>query len=108
MLIAPVFFGAALVGYAASRAHQADVGGMEPGSMPGNSQEVYQEGIIIPPVRLYRSGALQQDVLNLVLANVRTPEERRGDFNAQLAAIRIGERRVKELAQRYGAARLAA
>ena len=108
MLIAPVFFGAALVGYAATRAHQADIGGMEPGSMPGNSQEIYQEGIIIPPVKLYRCGLLQQDVLGLVLANVRTPQERRGDFNAQLAAIRIGERRIKELAERFGAARLAA
>lgn len=108
MLVAPVFFGAALVGYAATRAHQADIGGMEPGSMPGNSQEIYQEGVIIPPVKLYRSGVLQKDVLNLVLANVRTPQERRGDFNAQLAAIRIGERRIRELAERYGAERLAA
>ena len=108
MVIAPVFGDGALIGYAATRAHQADIGGMEPGSMPGNSQEIYQEGIIIPPVKLYRAGVLQQDVLNLVLANVRTPEERRGDFNAQLAAIKIGERRIKELAERYGAARLAA
>ena len=108
MVIAPVFADGALVGYAATRAHQADIGGMEPGSMPGSSQEIYQEGIIIPPVKLYRAGVLQQDVLKLVLANVRTPEERRGDFNAQLAAIKIGERRIKELAQRYGATRLAA
>lgn len=107
MAIAPVYFGGALVGYAATRAHQADIGGMEPGSMPGNSREIFQEGIIIPPVKLYRAGRLQQDVLDLVLANVRTPEERRGDFNAQLAAIRIGERRIKELAERFGAARLA-
>ncbi|MEJ7669760.1 MAG: hydantoinase B/oxoprolinase family protein [Casimicrobiaceae bacterium] len=108
MVIAPVFGDGALIGFAATRAHQADIGGMEPGSMPGNSQEIYQEGIIIPPVKLYRAGVLQHDVLNLVLANVRTPEERRGDFNAQLAAIKIGERRIKELAERYGNVRLAA
>jgi len=108
MVIAPVFHHSTLIGYAATRAHQADIGGMEPGSMPGHSQEIYQEGLIIPPVRLYRAGMLQEDILALVLANVRTPEERRGDFNAQLAAIRIGERRLKELAERYGAPRLAA
>lgn len=108
MMIAPVFGDGAHIGYAATRAHQADIGGMEPGSMPGNSQEVYQEGLIIPPVKLYRSGVLQRDVLDMVLANVRTPEERRGDFNAQLAAVRIGERRLKELAARFGAAQLAA
>ena len=88
MVIAPVFGDGALIGYAATRAHQADIGGMEPGSMPGNSQEIYQEGIIIPPVKLYRAGVLQQDVLNLVLANVRTPEERRGDFRALELGVR--------------------
>ena len=72
--------------------------------MPGRSSEIYQEGIVIPPVRLYRRGELQSDVLRLILANVRTPAERRGDLNAQLAALRIGERRLEELAERYGAA----
>ena len=76
---------------------------MEPGSMPGKSSEIYQEGIVIPPVRLYARGELQDDVLRLILANVRTAAERRGDLNAQLAAIRIGERRLAELAERYGA-----
>ncbi|SMO80345.1 hydantoinase B/oxoprolinase family protein [Paracoccus laeviglucosivorans] len=102
-LIAPVFIGGRHVAYVASRAHHSDVGGMEPGSMPGRSIEIYQEGIIIPPVRLYRKGALQQDIMTMVLANVRTPDERRGDLNAQLAALRIGERRMAELAERFGA-----
>ena len=101
-LVAPVHAGDALIGYVATRAHHSDVGGMEPGSMPGKSSEIYQEGIVIPPVRLYRRGELQGDVLRLILANVRTATERRGDLNAQLAAIRIGERRLGELAQRYG------
>ena len=84
-----------LIGYVATRAHHSDVGGMEPGSMPGKSSEIYQEGIVIPPVRLYRRGELQADIMRLILANVRTATERRGDLNAQLAAIRIGERRLE-------------
>jgi N-methylhydantoinase B len=102
-LIAPVFVAGRRVAYVASRAHHSDVGGMEPGSMPGRSTEIFQEGIIIPPVRLYQGGALREDILAMVLANVRTPEERRGDLNAQLAALRIGERRMAELAGRFGA-----
>lgn len=102
-LIAPVFIAGRRVAYVASRAHHSDVGGMEPGSMPGRSTEIFQEGLIIPPVRLYRAGVLQGDIMAMVLANVRTPAERRGDLNAQLAALRIGERRMAELAQRFGA-----
>jgi N-methylhydantoinase B len=101
-LIAPIYVETRHLGYVATRAHHADVGGMEPGSMPGNSREIYQEGIVIPAVKLYRSGQLQDDVLRLILANVRTADERRGDLNAQLAALRVGEQRLKELAGRYG------
>src|SRR5260370_33103401 len=71
--------------------------------MRGNSREIYQEGLVIPAVKLHRRGRLQDDVLRLVLANVRTPVERRGDLNAQLAALRVGETRLAELARRYGA-----
>ncbi len=90
-----------LIGYVASRAHQSDIGGMTPGSMPLAS-ELIQEGLIIPPVRLYTAGRLNQDVLALILRNVRTPVERRGDFEAQVSAQRTGERRLMELAARYG------
>jgi N-methylhydantoinase B len=107
-LVAPVYVGPRHLGYVATRAHHADVGGMEPGSMPGNSREIYQEGLVIPAIKLYRSGALQDDVLRLILANVRTADERRGDLNAQLASLRVGEQRLKELAARYGADLLAA
>jgi N-methylhydantoinase B len=100
---APKDQGGRHIGYVATRAHHADVGGMEPGSMPGKSQETYQEGLIIPAVRLYRRGEVQEDVMRMILANVRTPEERRGDLNAQLAALRIGEQRLQELCGRYGA-----
>ncbi len=106
-LVAPVYTKGGLVGYAATRAHHSDVGGMEPGSMPGKSAEIYQEGLVIPPVRLYARGKLQGDVMRMIMANVRTPTERRGDLNAQLAAIRTGERRLGELAERYGALMLA-
>ena len=73
---------------------------MSPGSMP-LSTEIYQEGIIIPPLKLVRAGTVDEDVLAVILANVRTPEERRGDFAAQISAHRVGERRLAELAERY-------
>lgn len=101
-LIAPVFAEGRLVAHVASRAHHSDVGGMEPGSMPGSSIEIFQEGLIIPPVLLYAGGVEREDIMRLVLANVRTPEERRGDLNAQLAALRIGETRLQEMAARFG------
>src|SRR6266851_983211 len=102
-LVAPVHVDGERIGFVATRAHHADIGGMEPGSMRGNSREIYQEGLVIPAVKLYRHGELQEDVLRMILANVRTPVERRGDLNAQLAALRVGEQRLGELALRYGA-----
>jgi N-methylhydantoinase B/oxoprolinase/acetone carboxylase alpha subunit len=89
--------------YVANRAHHADVGGMSPGSMP-LAREIYQEGIRIPPVLLVRGGEIDRDLLNLVLANVRTPEEREGDLLAQWMAIRRGEQRLLELVAKYGLA----
>lgn len=93
--------------FVASRAHHADVGGMTPGSLP-LSTEIYQEGIIIPPVRLYRAGALNEELLQIILRNVRTPDERRGDIAAQRAAHAIGTRRLHELAAAHGRAELCA
>ncbi len=95
-----------LLGYVASRAHHADVGGISPGSMP-LATELYQEGLIIPPVRLQVGGRLNEGVLDLITRNSRTPAERHGDLAAQIAAQRIGERRLRELADRYGATLLA-
>lgn len=105
-LVAPVFIEGRRIGYVASRAHHSDVGGMEPGSMPGRSGEIFQEGLIIPPVWLFRDGREQPDVMALILANVRTPEERRGDINAQLAALRVGQSRLAEIGDRFGAGTL--
>ncbi len=90
--------------YVASRAHHADIGGAQPASM-GLSEEIYQEGLRIPPVALARGGKIQRDVMAILLANVRTPREREGDLMAQVAACRLGERRLQELLQRYGASR---
>ncbi len=91
--------------FLATRAHHADVGGMAPGSMP-LAEEIYQEGLRIPPVRLVRNGDYQPDLLALILANVRTPDERIGDLGAQVAAHRVGERRLHEAIDRYGAAEI--
>jgi len=87
--------------YVASRAHHADVGGAYPGSM-GLCREIYQEGVRIPPVKLMRRGAMDADVLAMLLNNVRTPEEREGDLGAQIAACHTGAKRLREVCSRYG------
>ena len=87
--------------FVASRAHHADVGGMSPGSMP-LSTEIYQEGIIIPPIKLVDAGVRNEAVWQLILRNVRTPWERDGDLAAQLAAHATGAARLTEIVDRYG------
>ena len=99
-LVSPISYEDDILGFAVTRAHHSDVGGMRPGSMPSDSREVYQEGIIIPPVRLVQGGEYVQDVLDLLLANVRTPTIRRGDLRAQIAANNIAEERIAELIER--------
>ncbi|HXS82340.1 MAG TPA: hydantoinase B/oxoprolinase family protein [Methylomirabilota bacterium] len=91
--------------FVASRAHHADVGGAAPGSLP-IAHEVYEEGVRIPPVFVRRAGREQEGVMRLLLANVRTPHERRADLAAQLGAQVTGARRLAELAARDGAAAL--
>ena len=91
----------ALVGFVANRAHHADIGGMTPGSLP-RSTELFQEGFIIPPLKLVRAGDVNQEVVALFCRNSRTPDERRGDLAAQIAACRTGERRLQEMVDRYG------
>ncbi len=90
-----------LLGFVASRAHHSDVGGMAPGSMP-LAREIVQEGLRIPPVRLLRGGRRAEDLWRMVLANVRTPEERAGDLEAQLAALHTGATRLRDLVDRRG------
>ncbi len=90
--------------YTVVRAHHSDVGGSRPGSMPPHSTEVFQEGLVIPPVRWTARGTVQRDVERLLLANVRTPDMRRGDLAAQLAACERGALRYRELVARHGRA----
>jgi N-methylhydantoinase B/oxoprolinase/acetone carboxylase alpha subunit len=114
-MVSPVFLAGSKSGgrsrrpafYVANRAHHSDVGGMSPGSMP-LAREIFQEGLIIPPVRLARRGAIVDDVLAMILANVRTPDEREGDLTAQIAANRVAERRLGEIVAAYGARRVSA
>nr|WP_254538164.1 hydantoinase B/oxoprolinase family protein [Halomarina sp. BCD28] len=94
--------GREVLGYAVSRAHHADVGGGTPGSMPAGARSVYEEGLRLPPVRLKRDGDLNRDVFDLLLANVRDPDERRADVRAQLAANDRGGTRLRELVAERG------
>ena len=102
-LVQPIFLEgeAAPAFYVANRAHHSDVGGVSPGSMP-LAQEIFQEGLIIPPIKLVRRGEICEDVVALILANVRTPVEREGDLSAQIASNRVGEARLRSLVTRYG------
>lgn len=97
-----------LAGYVVVRAHHADVGGMSPGSMPQGATELVQEGLIIPPVRIERGGQQVEEMLALILANVRTPDERRGDLAAQRAACAAGAAGWRALLAREGRERVEA
>ncbi|ESR25915.1 hydantoinase B/oxoprolinase family protein [Lutibaculum baratangense] len=101
---APVFVDGEILCFVCNIAHHADIGGMVPGSMAGGMSEIYQEGLRIPVVRLFRRGELQRDLFDILLLNARIPEERRGDYYAQIASAQLGVRRVKEIAGRYSAA----
>ena len=101
-MAAPIFCDGQLVMFVANIAHHADIGGMSPGSMAGGMTEIYQEGLRIPPIRLIQEGNLLDDMMELILLNVRVPDERRGDYNAQIAANRLGVRRCETLIKRWG------
>ncbi|MFC0580823.1 hydantoinase B/oxoprolinase family protein [Micrococcoides hystricis] len=102
-VITPIFVDERLVAVVANMAHHVDVGGIAPGSMATYATEIFQEGIRIPPVKLYSAGELQRELLNVLMTNVRTADKTRGDLMAQVAANRLGERRVEELVQEWGA-----
>lgn len=100
-LITPIFQGERLRAFAANRAHHADIGGMTPGSIAADATEIYQEGVRIPPIRLWKRGQLDEEAFQLILANVRTPAEREGDLRAQFAANETGRRRFVEIIERH-------
>ncbi|MFB6122191.1 MAG: hydantoinase B/oxoprolinase family protein [Haloferacaceae archaeon] len=101
-LVTPIYVDGDLAAFAANRAHHADVGGARAGSVAADSTEIYQEGVRIPPVKLYEGGEVNEGVRDLLLTNVRTPDERRGDLRAQRAANQTAVDRFRELAERHG------
>jgi N-methylhydantoinase B len=101
-IIFPVFEAGRLIFFPAVRAHWADVGGMVPGSMSGKATEIYQEGVRIPPVKIQEAGRFNQAALDILLSNMRVPEERLGDLEASLASCRVAEKRIHEICARYG------
>jgi len=98
----PIFVKGELVAFICNIAHHADIGGMVPGSMAGGMSEIFQEGLRIPVIKLFRQGELQSDIMELLLLNVRVPDERRGDHNAQIASCKLGTRRFEEVIETHG------
>ena len=105
VFVAPVFADGELAAFAQSWAHFNDIGGMRPGSLSPDCTEIFQEGIIVPPVRVAREGVVQEDLLRVFYRNSRFPEMVKGDTRASMAAIRLGERRLVELFGRFGRAK---
>lgn len=101
-VIMPVFHRGKRVGFVVNRAHHSDIGGITPGSMPASSITIFQEGLIIPPVKVVKEGRENTTIVNIIASNTRTPQERIGDLRAQISACRLGERRVMEMIERYG------
>jgi N-methylhydantoinase B len=101
-IISPFFHEGRCLGILANLAHHVDIGGIAPGGMPTISTEIFQEGIRIPPIRIKKAGRIDEEIMSLVTNNVRTSRESRGDFQAQLAANNVGERRLKEILEKYG------
>jgi N-methylhydantoinase B len=101
-IIYPVFRDGRLVFFPAVREHWPDVGGMVPGSMSGKATEIYQEGVRIPPIKIMEAGRMNEAALELLMANMRVPEERLGDFHAGIAACKVAETRIHEVCDRWG------
>jgi N-methylhydantoinase B len=102
--VAPILSGATLVGFAGSIAHKADVGGTMPGSTSASATEIFQEGLLLPPVKIFSRGAFNGDLERLILANSRQPELVRGDMQAQMAATQMGAERILQSCEQFGVA----
>jgi N-methylhydantoinase B len=101
-LVMPIFYQDRLVAFSANKAHWTEIGGMAPGSWTTLATEVYQEGLQLPCIKLFERGVLNQALVDLIEANVRTPDQSIGDMWAQVSALRTGEKRMKELCEKYG------
>ncbi|MFU8648610.1 hydantoinase B/oxoprolinase family protein [Lysinibacillus sp. RSDA_15] len=102
-LVLPIFYQGEIIAYSANKAHWTEVGGMDPGSFTSNSNEIYQEGLQLPGVKLYHKGELNEAIYEIISTNVRLPELSIGDMFAQVAALKTGEKRITELCQKFGA-----
>ncbi len=102
LILKPVFYRGELIAYVVNKAHQVDVGGKVPGSISGDATEIYQEGLIIPPIKIIEKGRFRDDIVKLWLKNVRAPEMIIGDIRAQVAACNLGEKHLLELVEKYG------
>ena len=102
LTVMPIFKDGRMVAWAAMFGHMTDIGGKVPGSLPTDAAQLFEEGLQIPPVKIYRKGALNQEILALALRNCRLPQWNRSDFNAIIAALRLAERRVLEMCDRFG------
>jgi N-methylhydantoinase B len=101
-MVRPFFYKDRLWCFFANTGHWPDTGGIVPGGFTSRATEIHQEGLRLPPVKLYRRGIIDQDILNIVLSNIRVPEERIGDIRAQVGALSVGEKRLTALLDRYG------
>lgn len=102
MMVTPVYVDGAIAAYVGNIAHMAEIGGMSPGSFAATATDIYQEGLRLPPVRLFRRGEPVADVFRIMLANHRTPANSWGDLHAMLGSLRIGERRLRQLFEEQG------
>lgn len=102
LVVTPIYHDGRVVGWAAMFGHMTDVGGKTPGSMPTDARSIYEEGVVIPPFRLYHDGQVNEDALRIILRQVRVPEWNRADLNGIVAACRTAARRVGEMCERFG------
>ena len=102
LVLIPIYKEKRLIGWSAMFGHMTDIGGKVPGSLPTDARQIFEEGIVIPPTKIYKRGQLQEDILNLILHNCRLPHWNRSDFNAIVAACRTAEKRCVELSGRFG------
>ena len=102
LVLIPIYKEKRLIGWSAMFGHMTDIGGKVPGSLPTDARQIFEEGIVIPPTKIYKRGQLQGDILNLILHNCRLPHWNRSDFNAIVAACRTAEKRCVELSGRFG------
>ena len=102
-VIKPIFVDDKLIAFAIADAHWADIGGSAPGSISPQASEIYQEGVQLPGVRLYKKGEIQKDIIDIISSNVRYPTLAIGDLNAEVAAVNIAEKRLNEIVKKYGA-----